>query len=64
MDGAGQGWDDRPVPGARLAAFWLAYGRSDELVLTALMKDLGLDEDAARDALAQARGWIPAPNET
>lgn len=56
-----QGWDDRPVPGARLAAFWLAYGRSDDVVLTTLMRDLSLDEDAARGAIEQAQGWLTKP---
>jgi hypothetical protein len=56
-----QGWDDRPVPGARLAAFWLAYGRSDDVVLTTLMRDLALDEDAALQAVEQAQGWLSRP---
>jgi hypothetical protein len=55
-------WDERPVPGARLAAFWLAYGRSDDVVVTSLMRDLGLDEDGAQNALAQARAWLEPPS--
>ena len=62
MGGARHGWDDRPVPGARLAAFWLAYGRSDEVVVETLVKEIGLDEDSARTALDQARGWLATPD--
>ena len=46
------------MPGARLAAFWLAYGRSDEVVLTTLMRDLSLDEAGAHDAMDQAKAWL------
>ena len=46
------------MPGARLAAFWLAYGRSDDVVLTTLMRELGLDEDSASDAIDQAQAWL------
>lgn len=44
--------------GARLAAFWLAYGRSEDVVLMTLERDLGLDEDAAHSAVEQARRWL------
>ena len=46
------------MPGARLAAFWLAYGRSDDVVRTTLMRDLGLDDDSIHDALEQAHFWL------
>lgn len=46
------------MPGARLAAFWLAYGRSDDVVLTTLMRDLGLDDAGAADAIDQAKAWL------
>ena len=58
MAGSPQAWDDRPVVGARLAAFWLAFGRSEDVVLMTLERDLGLDEDAAHSALDQARRWL------
>ena len=44
--------------GARLAAFWLAYGRSEDVVRMTLERDLGLDEDATESALEQARRWL------
>jgi hypothetical protein len=51
-------WEDRPVPGARLAAFWLAFGRSEESVRNGLIIDLRLDEDAAEAAIDQAHAWL------
>jgi hypothetical protein len=62
MAGSQHAWDDRPVVGARLAAFWLAHGRSEDVVRMTLERDLGLDEDAAESALDQARRWL-APSD-
>lgn len=58
MDGARKPWEERAVPGARLASFWLAYGVSEPEVRERLTRDHRLDEDAAANAVEQARRWL------
>jgi len=46
-----------PLVGARLAAFWLYVGKTDEEVLAGLIAELRISREVAEDALHQAHRW-------